>query len=650
MFNSSRLSPSWSWCLLAVATVISSGCPSSDPQLVVASGQNQSGTVGQPLSQPIRVKVLAKGGSPASGVTVSFVPAEGQGAVSAASVETDADGIAQSVWTLGTAPGPQRLTVSASLDTGALPPLVVEATAVPGPPSTITVSMERPTLQFWADTTVAAAIVADALGNVLDLPVAWSSSDGAIAAVDATGRVTSGRGGAAILTATTGGLTGSAEVNVAAPSVSNAACPPSSIPTPGTISAQVPTFTSVDLFDGPGLRYGIPEFLAVDLDADDIDEVVVFNSNFAHQPEDVQGGEVRVWKLQGDRYVDQTSTVLPSGPLVADHTRAYAVADFDGNGRPDIFAGQHGFDGPPFPGAPNFLLLSQADGTLVNVAPTAMQPFEANTYTHGLAAADVNCDGTVDLFEANLNSPNTPDPHLFINSGAAQFTAEDARIFAIQGGTPLPTYTSAEFCDLDRDGDADLLLGGWTPWEVFPDELLVNDGAGNFRAAAQGTLPVGRFGADGTTTLEMRCVDVDQDGWNDIFGSATSKGYTAGSLFLWRNNGDGTFSDLTEAAIPNAGRSTEWLARLHVVDFNRDGWPDLHASGLPSNGAPPTDAAVADVYMNTGGQFAYSRPAIQYVAFSVPVRTVASGRTDLVYLNYGPGENTVPRLMRSDLP
>ena len=95
--------------------------------LSVVSGGGQEGLPGRELPEPVEVMVQDAGGSPVAGVTVTYAAAEGHGSASPASVESDADGIARTVWTLGGRRGPQRLTASA----GGGPEAEIEATAVP---------------------------------------------------------------------------------------------------------------------------------------------------------------------------------------------------------------------------------------------------------------------------------------------------------------------------------------------------------------------------------------------------------------------------------------------------------------------------------------------------------------------------------------
>ncbi len=110
----------------------------------------------------------------------------------------------------------------------------------------------------------------------------------------------------------------------------------------------------------------------------------------------------------------------------------------------------------------------------------------------------------------------------------------------------------AAFADVDRDGDEDLLTSG---------RLWVNDGAGRFEDRTE---PGGLAGLGGETVLG----DYDNDGDADIL----SVGVQAR---LFRNLGDGTFEEVTQAAglaIPANSQGVAWL------DFDADGLLDFYAA------------------------------------------------------------------------
>jgi plastocyanin len=98
------------------------------------SGDGQSGTVGQPLANPLQV-LVTEGGAPSPGVTVAWSTTAAGGSVDPASVATDADGVASTTWTLGTVSGSQ--TAQASLSGASGSPVTFTANASPGPATTL---------------------------------------------------------------------------------------------------------------------------------------------------------------------------------------------------------------------------------------------------------------------------------------------------------------------------------------------------------------------------------------------------------------------------------------------------------------------------------------------------------------------------------
>jgi adhesin/invasin len=109
------------------------GSPAS---VVVASGNNQTGTVGQALDNPLEVRVTDSQNNPLSGVTVTWTPASGAGSASPPTSQTNASGIASTSWTLGSSPGAQSLDASVS----GVTPVTFNATAEAGAPDAVTIT------------------------------------------------------------------------------------------------------------------------------------------------------------------------------------------------------------------------------------------------------------------------------------------------------------------------------------------------------------------------------------------------------------------------------------------------------------------------------------------------------------------------------
>lgn len=111
--------------------------------LTVGSGNNQSGPAGSTLAKPLVVKVTDLGNNPVVNMTVNFqVTSTTGGSVSPQTVQTDANGLAQTTLTLPKIAGPVTVTVTAPSQMGvpinapSIPPVTFSETATPGTPST----------------------------------------------------------------------------------------------------------------------------------------------------------------------------------------------------------------------------------------------------------------------------------------------------------------------------------------------------------------------------------------------------------------------------------------------------------------------------------------------------------------------------------
>jgi hypothetical protein len=147
--------------------------------IALQSGNNQSGTVGQKLAQPIVAQVLGTDGAPVSGRTVTVTFGTGTNATTLQAT-SDANGLASADWTLGTVAGPQTATITATGLTGS--PVTFTANALPGAATALSAG------------TVATSIVA---GTSL-APVTFTARDNfGNTATAFTGTVTVALGGSA---------------------------------------------------------------------------------------------------------------------------------------------------------------------------------------------------------------------------------------------------------------------------------------------------------------------------------------------------------------------------------------------------------------------------------------------------------------------
>lgn len=290
----------------------------------------------------------------------------------------------------------------------------------------------------------------------------------------------------------------------------------------------------------------------------------------------------RLYRNDSGSFVDVAEEV---GLADLEDTRAGAWGDYDGDGDPDLYVGY-----PATAGAPNRLYRNDG-GRFVDVAPglgvdlvgTSRQP----------TWIDYDGDGDLDLFVALRDQPNRMfrndgapgggDGAEMAGAGSPAWTFTD--VTAESGlGDPRRTVGVAWF-DYDLDGDLDVHVSNQNGDE---DAFYRNEGDGTFVdvAPALGMNHPNRGAEYGSVAAAV--IDYDNDGDLDLFVA------TYGPDILWSNNGDGTFTDVTDPAtlgVDYHSTSAVW------GDADHNGLPDLvvvsYLSGI---------AAVEDhLFMNAGG-------------------------------------------------
>jgi tetratricopeptide (TPR) repeat protein len=179
------------------------------------------------------------------------------------------------------------------------------------------------------------------------------------------------------------------------------------------------------------------------------------------------------------------------------------------------------------------------------------------------AWGDYDGDGDHDLFTTGADSYGA----LYRNDGES-FTdvSREAGLFHTESGF------SSTFVDYDGDGWPDLHIGrdGWSG--PMRNSLYRNNGDGTFTDVTE-RAGIGNPGS----AFVCAWSDVDRDGDVDLM---VANGITGGgdTNALYRNNGDGTFTDVTEQAGLAEPPGTRTIG-LAFGDYDQDGWPDLFVSG-----------------------------------------------------------------------
>jgi hypothetical protein len=226
-----------------------------------------------------------------------------------------------------------------------------------------------------------------------------------------------------------------------------------------------------------------------------------------------------------------------------------------------------------------------ADGkkTLHFTDVTEQAGINIQTYGMGVAAADVDNDGFVDIYRTGLT-----EGVLLHNNGNGTFTDITAKSgTANKGGWGV----SAAFVDIDRDGWLDLFVGNYLLYSVEgdidclsvtgqhdycppnsyrpqPSKLYRNKGDGTFVDITKTALVGGAYGP----ALGVSTADFNNDGWMDIY-----VGNDGMPNQLWINQKNGTFKDmafLNGAAVNGQGNSEASMG-VDAGDYDNDGDEDL---------------------------------------------------------------------------
>lgn len=257
-----------------------------------------------------------------------------------------------------------------------------------------------------------------------------------------------------------------------------------------------------------------------------------------------------------------------------------AIGDIDNDGLPDLY-----FTGNM---VSSRLYLNRGDMRFADITQSA--GVKTDRWATGVTMVDINSDGYLDIYVC-VSGPAWSTGRdrtnlLFLNNGDRTFTEAAARFGIADSGFT----TQAAFLDYDGDGDLDLFLLGDSPEEFARgeanrnplgvrststgsyDQLYRNNGDGTFTNVSReaGILAEVGYG------LGVAVADLNRDGRPDIYVSNDE----APDDVLYVNNGDGTFTD--EAATWLKHTSFAGMG-VDIADFNNDGWPDiLQADMMPA--------------------------------------------------------------------
>jgi tetratricopeptide (TPR) repeat protein len=270
------------------------------------------------------------------------------------------------------------------------------------------------------------------------------------------------------------------------------------------------------------------------------------------------------------RGVDHWRTVLDAacGIDIYGHN-GVSVGDIDGDGLDDLYVCQPA-------GLPNRLYRNRGDGTFEDVTESAGVGLLENTAC--AIFADFSNSGRQDLIVVRAAGPL-----LFLNQGGGNFRPKPNAFHL--ANPPQGTFTGAAAADYDRDGWLDIYFclysyyQGADQYRYPAPYYAAENGPPNFmlRNNRDGTFHdvTAQSGLNQNNTRYSFCCgwgDYNRDGWPDLYVVNDF-----GRKNLYRNNGDGTFTDVAPQAAAEdvgAGMSVCWF------DYNNDGLEDLYVADM----------------------------------------------------------------------
>jgi hypothetical protein len=304
----------------------------------------------------------------------------------------------------------------------------------------------------------------------------------------------------------------------------------------------------------------------------------------------------------------------PQKHLIETMPGGVALLDYDSDGLLDILFVNGGRLTSPLPTPDDFdrhnprywnrLYRQNKDGSFTDVTEQAgLANVGDGNYGMGVAVGDYDNDGHPDIYVTNYGK-NV----LYHNNGDGTFTDVTAKAGVEGGGWSV----SAGFLDYDNDGKLDLFVTRYMEWdtkhskdcggnfhtycppEEFPmttNILYHNNGDGTFTDVSQRSGIAAKKGR----ALGVGFADYDGDGFTDIFVSNDGM-----QQYLYHNNGNGTFTEGAMDAGTALSADGKRMSGMGVVfqDYDNDGRPDIVVTELPRE--------IYAVYHNEGGgSFSY---------------------------------------------
>ena len=284
-----------------------------------------------------------------------------------------------------------------------------------------------------------------------------------------------------------------------------------------------------------------------------------------------------------DQTITATVMMTHSTPIIsgdgAQMISGGAAGDFNNDGWQDLFIIGGGFEA-------DRLFINQQDGTFVNMATSA--GLAEKHMGSGVAVGDYNGDGWQDIYVTSMGAMDNMGPgqhRLYRNNGNLTFTDVATQAGVNQAAPVYADGTGASFGDYDLDGDLDLFVAGWRkpqegggPVPALGNRLFRNNHDGTFTDVSATAVP--EILADGSGAQEVL------RGFSPCFADMDGDRYPEllmvadfGTTLYFSNDTDGTFTE--RIILGNSGLGQEWSGMGSAIgDVNQDGRIDWFVTAI----------------------------------------------------------------------
>ncbi|MDC3316133.1 FG-GAP-like repeat-containing protein [Candidatus Thioglobus sp.] len=345
------------------------------------------------------------------------------------------------------------------------------------------------------------------------------------------------------------------------------------------------------------------------------------------------------WTSATYKAIDVTGLLVDENPIEMKGTDGtdIHVADFNGDGKVDVFATQTTQINKSYASKNDMYFLSNegrgwTESTATHVTGTGVRNGKGLiNFSHGSTVGDIDGDGDIDIIVTSINwhHVNRGEIFCYINNGSGHMKV---RKCGKQWG-----FTSV-LGDMDGDGDLDLVWGSdtmegvkeWNKWDTTSgcdrgpatkkctgafNGILYNDGKGNFyERGFEFENPKNSTGFYYVGVPGARVSDLDGDGDLDVIRSHIGHNYAGAGMTIEENLGNGKFKTAFYSEFCATPKTKEawprqegneyncWVSDYKFGDFNKDGLIDIYLDGHDANNSDTVrDGAI---YMSTG-KFTY---------------------------------------------